>query len=164
MQNQDKRTPHAVMFLMVWRAAHLKGVTQKTDEKTNLMERALQAEGNWFQCSTAWNCWRLWGYRISVNPSHPVEFLSSFHLPHLFMFETRGRKTNLWILFHPCTWFPSENACCRRTGAMFIFIFIYWNELHFASVKGNSLNTTSVHAFIFTYSQTPLENKGCFLV
>lgn len=100
----------------------------------------------------------------SVNPSHPVEFLSSFHLPHLFMFETRGRKTNLWILFHPCTWFPSEDACCRHTGAMFIFIFIYWNELHFASVKGNSLNTTSVHAFIFTYSQTPLENKGCFLV
>ncbi len=27
---------------------------------------------------------------------------------------------------------------------LYLFIFIYWNELHFASIKGNSLNTTSV--------------------
>lgn len=27
---------------------------------------------------------------------------------------------------------------------LYLFIFIYWNELHFASLKGNSLNTKSV--------------------
>lgn len=61
------------------------------------------------------------GWKVTVS----VESFSSFHLPHLFMCESRGRKTNLWLLFHPCTWFPAEDACCRRTGALFIFIHIY---------------------------------------
>lgn len=81
------------------------------------------------------------------------------------MFQTRERKTNLVLLFHPCTWFPSEDACCRHTGAVYIFIHIYllkWAAL--CLFKGEfSQYQEWVYAFIFTYSQTPLEKKAAFL-
>lgn len=99
-----------------------------------------------------------------LNP-HPVESFSGFHLPHLFMCESRGRKTNLWLLFHPCTRFPSEDACCRLTGAMFIFIHMYllkWAVL--CLCKGEfSQYHKCVHAFIFNCSQTLLKKKAPFL-
>lgn len=58
--------------------------------------------------------------------------------------QISGFSSILVLDFHQRT--PAAGA---QGPCLYLFIFIYWNELHFSSVKGNSLNTTSVctHSF-----------------
>lgn len=90
--------------------------------KTNFCRRYCELKASDF---TAWNCWRFWGYEISVNLSLSEPF-SYFHLSLTYSCVTREEEKQISCFSFPFLHLISiRGRLLSAHGAVFIFIHIY---------------------------------------